>query len=134
MVEGHPGVQDIDRVHRALKEFKFYNALSKVSTRVMAGQDQVRPTCISLPLSLSYSIVPNTLPPQQILSSSLFADAVVQFYKPLFDASVAVRPGPVVGCVPNSNSCPNPTFVSPRARSPPSVVTLHQVCTKRGRD
>ena len=118
VVSGHPGLQDEDRVHRALEEVKFYNALSMVSTRVMAGPDQVRPTCISLPLSLSHSIVPNTLPPQQIISSSLFCLTMIQFYKPLFDTSVNVRPGPVVGCVPNPNSCPNPIPSFHRARVP----------------
>ena len=118
MLGGIPDQQYADRVHRALGELKFFNALSKVSTRVMAGPDQVRPTCISLPLSLSHSIVPNTLPPQQILSSSLFCLTMIQFYKPLFDASVNVRPGPVVGCVPNPNSCPNPHPSFHRARVP----------------
>ena len=73
VVGGIPDQQKADLVHRALGELTWYNALSKVSTRVMAGPDQVRPTCISLPLSLSHSIVPNTLPPQQILSSIYFA-------------------------------------------------------------
>ena len=68
---GFPDLQKADRVHRALGELTWYSAISKVSTRVMAGPDQVRPTCISLPPFLSHSIVPNTLPPQQIISSSL---------------------------------------------------------------
>ena len=115
---GHPDLQGVGPVQDALEQLKFYNALSMVSKRVMAGSDQVRPTCISFPLSLFHSIVPNTLPPQQILSSSLFFLTMIQFYKPLFDASVNVRPGPVVGCVPNPNSCPNPHPSFHRARVP----------------
>ena len=118
VVGGIPDQQKADLVHRALGELPWYNAISKVSTRVMAGRDQVRPTCISLPLSISHSIAPNTLPPQQILSSSFFHRTMIEFYKPIFGPRDIVRPGPVVGCVPNPNSCPNPNPSFHRARVP----------------